>query len=445
MRTGSVGPLAWLTGEYVRVSHTFIQREVAAFREMGFDLRTFSIRRTGAEDLIGPEQQLEAERTFHVLEAASRPAVALAAHAAALRRTPVTWLRTLVEAWRTAPAGVRGRIFNLIYFHEAVVLAEELRRQGIVHLHNHFAMASCTVARLAAPLAGVTWSFTLHGPDDLADPRRWRLDDKVAQADFVVCISSYARAQVMLHSARSDWPKLHIVHCGVDPSRYERGRSEGTDRLLFVGRLAAQKGVPVLLAALVRARRVRPSLTLTLVGDGPDRAVIEAEAEALGLGGAVAFLGYQGQEEVARLLSESSALVLPSFAEGVPVVLMEAMAAGLPVVATQVAGIPELVENGVSGLLVPPGDEVELARAILDATEDAAMAKRMGAAGRARVLSDFSLRSEAARLAGLVQWARRGGPRPPLRPHDDQASAATVSPSSTAGHGGTAVIRVIAG
>ena len=416
MRIESLGPMAWLTGEYIRVSHTFIQREVAALRDMGFDLRTFSIRRTGPENLVGPEQQEEAARTFYVLEAASRPRTALGAHAAALRRSPATWVRTLRAAWATAPEGFRGKIYNLIYFHEAVVLAEELRRQAVVHLHNHFAMGSCTVARLAASLAGVTWSFTLHGPDDLAEAHRWRLDDKVAQADFVICISSFARSQVMLHSSQAHWPKLHVVHCGVEPSRYERPRTSETDRLLFVGRLAAQKGVPVLLAALARARVVRPNLTLRLIGDGPDRAALEAQALALGLGDAVTFLGYRSQEDVAEFLSEASALVLPSFAEGVPVVLMEAMAAGLPVVTTRIAGIPELVEDGVAGRVVAPGEEEALAQAIMDVTESAVAAARMGAAGRARVLAEFNLRTEARGLARLVTWARTGGPRPQRRP-----------------------------
>lgn len=408
------GPVAWLTGTYILVSQTFIRREVTALREMGFDLRTFSIRRTGPEQLVGPELEAEAARTFFVLEAASRPGIALRAHGEALGRSPGLWLRMLRTAWSLAAPGIRGRLYGLIYFHEAVVLASELRRQGVVHLHNHFAMASCTVARLAAPLAGITWSFTLHGPDDLSEPGRWRLDDKVAQASFVVCISFYARSKAMLQVPRRDWPKLHLVHCGVEPDRYRRPPSGAGDRLLFVGRLVAAKGLPVLLAALALARRERPSLSLAVVGDGPDRPALEAEAQALGLGGSVSFLGYRNQEQVADLLSESSALVLPSFAEGVPVVLMEAMAAGLPVVATRIAGIPELVEDGVSGLLVPPGDEEALARAILGVM--ASPAGRMGEAGRARIRAEFEARTEAARLARLLVWARTGGPRPPRRP-----------------------------
>ncbi|WP_210528356.1 glycosyltransferase family 4 protein [Rubellimicrobium arenae] len=414
------GPVAWLTGEYIRVSHTFMRREVAALRDLGFDLRTFSIRRSGRDQIVGRDLEEEAERTFYVLEVAKRPLAALRAHASALGRSPRLWLRTLSEAWSTAPKGVQGRLYNLIYFHEAVVLAGELRKQGIVHLHNHLAMSSSTVARLAAPLAGISWSFTLHGPDEIAEADHWRLDDKIAQADFVACISAFARSQAMLHAPQADWAKLHVVHCGVEPDRYARRAEQTTDRLLFVGRLAAVKGVPVLLAALARARATRPSLRLTLVGDGPDRKKLEREAEALGLGEAVTFRGYCNQDEVARILSESSALVLPSFAEGVPVVLMEALATGLPVIATRIAGIGELVEDGVSGLLVPPGEEEALARAILGITEHPARAAAMGAAGQARVREEYDSRAEAARLASLVRWAVVGGPRPSRRPEEFQ-------------------------
>jgi glycosyltransferase involved in cell wall biosynthesis len=155
---------------------------------------------------------------------------------------------------------------------------------------------------------------------------------------------------------------------------------------------------------------------LKLVGDGPDRAALEAQVDLLGLGNVVTFLGYRSQDEVAELLAEASALVLPSFAEGVPVVLMEAMAAGIPVVTTTVAGISELVEDGVSGRLVAPGEEEAFAQAIVDVTASADTAARMGAAGRDRVRSEFNLKAEAPGLARLVTWARTGGPRPSRRP-----------------------------
>jgi glycosyltransferase involved in cell wall biosynthesis len=407
------GAVAWLTGEYPRATDTFIQREVAALRELGFDVRTVSIRRTGPEHLVGPEQRAEQAGTFHVLEATARPLRHIGAHLAALRASPRRYLRALALAWRTAPPGLRGRLYNLIYFAEAVTLGQWMRARGIVHLHNHIAKASCTVAMLAGELTGIPWSFTLHGPDDLWEPRQWRLDAKIARAAFVACISDFARAQAMLWSDRRHWDRLHVVHCGVDPARYAGPGQPEAGALLYVGRLAAVKGLPVLFAALAAARRERPDLRLTLIGDGPERAALTAECAALGIADIVTFAGYQSQDAVAAALRRAATLVLPSFAEGVPVVLMEAMAAGRPVVATRVGGVAELVEDGVSGLLVPPGDDRALAAAILRALRDDG---RMGAAGRAAVAAGFDSRTEAARLAILLVASVTGAPRPGKRP-----------------------------
>ncbi|MCC7321191.1 MAG: glycosyltransferase family 4 protein [Rubellimicrobium sp.] len=405
------GPVAYLTGEYPRATDTFIQREVAALRGAGITVLTASIRRTGPEHMVGPEQRAEQAGTFHVLEATAHPRLVLAKLAALAR--PGRFLRALALAWRTAPRGLRGRVWNLIYFAEALTLARWMRAQGVVHLHNHIAKASCTVAMLASELTGIPYSFTLHGPDDLAEPGHWRLDEKIARAAFVACISDFARAQAMLHAARVHWPRLHVVHCGVDPARYGRPRVPGRGRLLFVGRLAGVKGVPVLFQALSAVRALRPEVTLTLIGDGPERALLEEEGRALGLGDALRFTGYRDADFVAGALAEADVLVLPSFAEGVPVVLMEAMAARLPVVATRVGGVTELVEDGVSGHLVAPGNAALLARAILAAL-DAPSA--MGAAARAQVEAAFDSRTEARRLATLLATAARGGVCPDIRP-----------------------------
>ena len=390
------GPVAYLTGEYPRATDTFIQREVAALRALGLTVATCTIRRTGPQHHTDAAQRAEAAATFAVLPATLRPGH-VADHLRALR-APGRYLRALALAWRTAPRGLRGRTYNLIYFAEAVTLAAHLRRIGAVHLHNHIAKASCTVAMLASALTAIPYSFTLHGPDDLWEPAHWHLRDKIARAAFVACISQFCRAQAMLFADRADWGKLHIVHCGVDPAAYAPARGTG-DHLLFVGRLAAVKGLPVLFAALAIARRTRPGLHLTLIGDGPERAGLEAEARALGLH--ASFLGYRAPADVAQLLSLADALVLPSFAEGVPVVLMEAMAACLPVIATRVAGVPELVEHGVSGLLVPPGDADALADAIVSVMADPARRAAMGAAGRAQVVAAFDAGAEAAKLAAL--------------------------------------------
>ncbi|NDV98284.1 glycosyltransferase [Salipiger sp. PrR002] len=391
--------LAYLTGEYPRASDTFIQREVAALRAMGHEVLTCSIRTTGAEHLVGPEQRAEHAQTFKVLDACRAPLRLLRAHARWLR-SPSRYLRALALAWRTAPKGLKGRAYNLIYFAEAGVLADHLAAAGVQHLHNHIAKASCTVAMLASELSGIPYSFTIHGPDIFFEPHHWRIDEKTRRARFVACISAYCRAQLMCFADAADWPKLRIVHCGIDPERYAPAAQSGQS-LLFVGRLAGVKGVPVLLRALADLAPRYPDLRLRLIGDGPERTALERKAAELGLAECVEFLGYRSQAEVAEALSAADIFVLPSFAEGVPVVLMEAMAAQLPVVTTRIAGVPELVEHGASGLLVPPGEAGALAAALDSLLSDPDGRRRMGAAGRAKVIAEFDIKTEAAKLSAL--------------------------------------------
>ncbi|HHL22048.1 MAG TPA: colanic acid biosynthesis glycosyltransferase WcaL, partial [Aliiroseovarius sp.] len=243
-----------------------------------------------------------------------------------------------------------------------------------------------------------------------------RLDEKTARARFVACISYFARSQCMLFSDPEHWDKLRIIHCGIVPELYEAGapgqepgQSDGP-HFVFVGRLAAVKGLRVLLKAFEQARKTEPGLRLTLVGDGPDRAFLEEAARPLG--DAVHFAGYQSQSAVAGILATADALVLPSFAEGVPVVLMEAMASGKPVIATRVAGVPELVENGVSGFLVAPGNPDELAEKLILLGADPALRARMGDAGRRKVREEFDVRTEAARLRSLFELRGGGAVRP---------------------------------
>lgn len=406
----SLPKLAYLTGEYPRASDTFIQREVAALRDIGHDVMTCSIRTTGAEHLVGPEQREEHGRTFRVLSAAKNPFRLIRAQLR-FALNPVRYLRALSLAWRTAPKGIKGRTYNLVYFLEASVLADRLKREKVDHLHNHIAKASCTVAMLASELSGIPYSFTIHGPDIFFEPAHWRIDEKTARARFVACISDYCRSQLMCFADPAHWNKLHIVHCGIDPDRYDTAPHKG-QVLLFVGRLAGVKGVPILLDAVAALAPRFPKLRLALIGDGPDRAALQERAKPLG--DQVIFLGYQSQDAVAEALSQTDVFVLPSFAEGVPVVLMEAMAAGVPVIATQIAGIPELVSHWESGLLVPPGDVHALTEAIEQMLGSADQRRVMGAVGRATVEAEFNIHMEALRLSNLFT-AYNVGESPPKR------------------------------
>ena len=425
--------LAYLTGEYPAVSHTFILREVEALRARGVAVETCSIRRTGPEHHRGPAEKEAARTTFHVLSATANLATLLRAGFAALR-SPGRFFRAFGLALRTSPPGPRALLWQLFYFAEALVLARHLRARGITHLHNHFGNSSCSVAMLTSAISGIPFSYTMHGPAIFFEPRIWRIDEKIARATFVACISHFCRSQGMIFSDPIHWPKLRIVHCGINPARYGTvPRETPGKRILFVGRLAAVKGVPVLLDAFARVLKDHPDAELTLVGDGPERPRIEARARALGCDHAVRFAGYLSQDEVTAELARADLFALPSFAEGVPVVLMEAMASRLPVVATRLAGIPELVEDGVSGRVVPPGDSAALAAALAELLSDPDLRARMGTAGRAKVEAEYDMAGEAARLAVLFRGAAGEALRPD--PQGEQASSATeqarVTPEDT--------------
>lgn len=403
------GSVAYLTGEYPRPTDTFIQREVAALRAQGLDILTCTVRRPRIRSVVGATQQAEAANTFCVLEAARRPQRLVSAHLAALSRAPGRWFAALRLALRTSPPGVRALLYQLIYFAEAGVLARHLHRQGVVHLHNHFGDSSCTVAMLTSALSGIPYSFTEHGPALFFAAERWRLDEKIARAAWVVAISHFCRAQLMLFSDQAHWHKIRIVHCGVTPANYgTRPRGAFGQHVLFVGRLDAVKGVPLLLEAFAAARTHHPEARLTVVGDGPARAALEAQAAALGIAGATTFTGYKAQGEVAALLEEADMLVLPSFAEGLPVVLMEAMASRIPVIASGVAGVPELVEDGVSGFVVPAGDVETLTMRLERLLGEPGLCRRMGEAGRAKVEAEFDVEREAVWLHRLFAGTGHG-------------------------------------
>ena len=419
-RTTQTGPrlpkIAYVTGQYPAVSLTFILREIEALRALGAEVETCSIRRTPADQHRGPAEKAAAASTFYVLSQAKNPLTLLRAQKW-LFTAPGRYVRALGLALRTRGPGLISLAYQLIYFLEATVLARHLTERGVEHIHNHFVTGSATVTMLVSELTGIPYSFMLHGPADLFEPYRWRIDEKVARARFVATISNFARSQIMFFSSPEHWDKLRIIHCGVMPENYGQQdqaaippRRPDETRLLFVGRLAPVKGLRVLLEAMAPLVEEFPSLRLVLVGDGPDRAALEKAAAPLG--DKVTFTGYLSQAEVAQAMQSTDVFVLPSFAEGVPVVLMEAQATGKPVIATQVAGVGELVEHGVNGLIVPPGDVERLREAIRTLLHDPDLRARMGAEGPARVAADFDISIEAARLARLIAH----GPAGPVRP-----------------------------
>jgi glycosyltransferase involved in cell wall biosynthesis len=397
--------LAYLTAEYPKVSHTFVMREVDALRRLGAAVDTFTIRRTPSDGLLSDADRAAARETFAVLP--PDWGRLLGAHLRWALRHPRRYWATLGLALRLSPVGLRARLWQLFYFAEAVLVADELRRRRIGHVHAHFANVACWVALLAASLRGTTWSFTMHGPLEFDEVARYGIPEKLARADLVVCISDFARAQLMRQVDRSHWGKLHVVHCGVEPDRYASNgrRADGPLEVVSVGRLAAMKGFPVLIDAVAS---LQEPVRLTLVGDGPDGDALREQAASAGAD--VTFAGALGADEVTGVLRRADVFCLPSFAEGVPVVLMEAMASGLPVVTTSVMGIPELVRDGVSGVLVPPGRPERLAGALRVLAEEPETRRAMGEAGRATVEREFDVDRSAGQLLRLFTAITNAAP-----------------------------------
>ncbi len=416
--------VAYVTGEYPRATDTFIQREVAALRAGGLDVHTFAVRRTGDEHMVGPEQRAERDRTTYLLP----PSIGglARAHARLFVASPRRYLGALGLAWNTRREGLRGTLKQLAYVAEAGLLADELRRRDIEHLHAHFADSATSLAMLTAAIGGLRYSFTLHGPGIFFEADTWHLGTKCDRADFVACISYFARSQAMVFASPDTTDRLKIVHCGIDAAASLVADHVGADRsqIVFVARVAQLKGLGVLLEAMPEVVSRNPEATLVVVGDGPDRARYEKRARQLGVADAVRFVGYQSQDEVRAHLADSAVFALPSFAEGVPVSLMEAMAAGLPVVTTQVGGITELVTDGVNGDVLRPGDVDTLADRLVKLLADADLRHARGVNGRAVVASEFDSMTEAGRLRALFEAAASGSTTP-TRPEPWTAEVST--------------------
>ena len=344
--------IAYMTGEYLRVSpFVFIHREIEVLRKLGAHIETISVRNVDPKELVSDEQRREQEQTFFVLGVS--PWTYVRSHVGLFLRRPGAYVKAKLLAWRMRAPGFKGWLRMIAYLMEAGVVADRMRARKLDHLHNHLADSSCTVAMLAALMGGFSFSYSIHGPGIFYEPMLWRIGEKSSRALFTRTISHFCRSQVMAFTPAEHWNRLHIVHCGIDPAKFTPTMHEGQGtKLLYIGRLATVKGLPVLFDALARVRDVVPDVTLRVAGDGPDRDALAAQALALGIRDNVEFLGYQNQEQIAAHFRDTHAFVMSSFAEGVPVVLMEAMAAGVPVIATHIAGIPELIEDGVTFFLV---------------------------------------------------------------------------------------------
>jgi len=393
--------IAYLINQYPSVSHSFIRREILALERLGHEIIRISIR-GWAEQQYG-QDSVEHSKTRYVLRGGPLPL--LWAFLSTLFAQPRRMLNALALMWRMARKAERPLPIHFIYLCEACVVLAWTRAAKVDHLHAHFGTNSAEVAMLTHELGGPRWSFTAHGPEEFDKPHLIALTEKILRATFVVAVSSFGRSQLFRYTPQKHWNKIRIVHCGIEPSFYQGSGvlSEDNRRLVCVGRLCEQKGQLLLIEAVHRLISTGTIVELVLAGDGEMRGEVEALISRLGLEEAVRITGWISSEQVREEILRARALILPSFAEGLPVVLMEAMALRRPVISTFVAGIPELVQSGQNGWLVPAGDPQALADAMKACLETPlAQIRAMGEAARNQVEARHDIDREAAKLAALV-------------------------------------------
>jgi colanic acid/amylovoran biosynthesis glycosyltransferase len=402
-KTAALDPvcrLVYLLSRYPAVSHTFFLNEILELRKLGFLVEVASINQPDRPQSSMPAVEAnEADNTFYI----KSTGIALAAWITVktLLTRPRVFARGLTAAFHLCRWDLKATIYALFYFVEALILGDWMRLRNHRHLHIHFCGPVATVGMLASVAWGFPYSLTVHGPDEFYDVKEFYLRQKAENAKFILCISDFCRSQLMRLVAPKHWEKMHVVRLGVDPDLFfpVRQTPDSADPLeiICVGRLVESKGQLILLRACSLLTAQGYAVRLRLVGAGPDRKHLEEFAAEKNM--PVIFEGARNHDETRQLLGHADVFVLSSFAEGLPVALMEAMAMEVPCVSTYIAGIPELVRDGLDGLLVPASSVETLAMALRRLHEDPLLRRSLGTAGRKRVLEFYNLSRNVSSLA----------------------------------------------
>jgi glycosyltransferase involved in cell wall biosynthesis len=397
--------IAYFVNQYPKVSHTFIRREIQALERQGFAIQRIALRGWDAE-LVDADDMQERERTRFVLQAGVIGLILSMLKIMVTR--PIRFLMALQSALKMGIHADRPLFFHLIYLAEACRMIPWLKEFDAQHVHAHFGTNSTEVVMLAHALGGPSFSFTVHGPEEFDKPQFLAIREKVRHAAFVVAISSFGRSQLYRWIDYVDWPKVHVVHCGLDQTFFDVPAVPIPEapRVVCVGRLNEQKGQLLLVNAVHRLAQEGVELEVVLAGDGDMRADLENLIKKCKLQDRIRITGWINSNQVRDEILSSRALLLPSFAEGLPVVIMEAMALRRPVLTTYIAGIPELIRPGKDGWLFPAGDVEALVSTLKDfLATPLGLLQTMGNAGHMRVLERHSIDIEAGKLAKLIRSA----------------------------------------
>jgi glycosyltransferase involved in cell wall biosynthesis len=399
--------LAYVLTNYPQLFATFIADEIQALEARGFLVHPIAMNSPTSSDLSGAHERAERDRTFYLK--ARGPWSVLLALSRALLASPLGLARTMWSGVRTAEFDLKAALWRVFHTIEAILVWDHCRSVGVRHVHAHFGLTPSTIAWLACTFGNLaggrwTWSFTIHGYQDFVNEREAALAVKAESARHIVCVSAFTRSQIMRISDPLHWEKFHVVRCGIDLDRFTYAPSDqisGVPKIVVVGRLSAEKGHGVLLEALSLLRRDGTDAMVEFAGDGGYRSDLEAQAVRLGVADRVRFLGGLHPSEIPEHLRRADIFCLPSFSEGLPVSIMEAMAVGIPVVTTYIGGIPELAVNGETALVVPAGSPEHLAAALARLLQDDDLRQRMVREARRRVEALHSLPKNARMLEAL--------------------------------------------
>lgn len=386
--------IAYLTSEYPARSHTFIRREIEIMREQGFKLHAFSLHRCAKSEILNEQEQQVYDDTWSVFPINLKDF--LASHIACFTRSPANYFRALRVGFKFSGDSVKGFLYTFFYFAEAMYLAEQLKEKEVKAIHVHFANSGAKVAMVASKYLQVPLMLSLHGTVDFEYPGILWLKNMVQFADSVRCVSDYGSSQAKRLVKRSEYKKVFVSYCGL-PSNYQNIKTNATYqhnppiRLLSVGRLSTEKGQIILIEAASILKRRGFEFVLDIVGDGPDREMLEEESCQLGLQDLIRFHGAVEEKVALDYMRKAGILICSSFMEGLPQVLMESMLVNTPVIAPYIAGIPELIANRKTGLLFPAGNVTALADSIIELTNNEALYNEVMQAGRQIVLDRFMI------------------------------------------------------
>jgi glycosyltransferase involved in cell wall biosynthesis len=399
--------LSYFTNNYPKASHSFIRREILAIESLGHEVERIALR-TDESQIVDEQDKQEQEKTTYLLAVSKH--VFLINVLKVFLGQPINAIKVLFSAISLGLRSDRGLFLHIIYFLEACVLLRWQEENEIDHVHAHFGTNSTMVVMLAKQLGGASYSFTVHGPEEFDKPEFIHLAEKIKNSKFVVAITSFCKSQLFRLVDSGYWSKIQVVHCGLDEKFLGAQNTvfESSNKLVCVGRLCEQKGQLLLVEAFGKVLKTGIECELILAGDGEMRPQIESKITELGLTDYVTITGWIDSSQVKDYILQSKAMVLPSFAEGLPVVIMEALALKRPVISTYIAGIPELVVPNENGWLIPAGDVDALAQTIVDVMElDDETLANMGENGYKSVSTEHNISIEAQKLVDLFKGRER--------------------------------------